>query len=99
MQPDRSGGNFAGDRRVNNGDKRALVHSFTLEDKIFWLSRVQQIGAFATTLFFLPYHFLLGGSALNVPRLTPKWPLCVRLVCSFQAKEGRTRWARLALER
>ena len=55
--------------------------------------------AFATTLFFLPYHFLLGGSALNVPRLTPKWPLCVRLVCSFQAKDGRTRWARLALER
>ena len=55
--------------------------------------------AFATTLFFLPYHFLLGGSALNVPRLTPKWPLCVRLVCSFQAKEGRTTWARLALER
>ena len=34
--------NFAGDRSVNNGGKRPLVHSFNLQDKIFWLSRVQQ---------------------------------------------------------
>jgi len=38
--------------------------------------------------FYPPYHFLLGGATLNVPRLVLEWALCSRLVGSFRRRKG-----------
>jgi len=41
--------------------------------------------------YYSPYHFLLGGSALNVPRLVLEWSLCLRLVGVFRRRKGERR--------
>ena len=41
--------------------------------------------------YYSPYHFLLGGSALNVPRLVLEWSLCLRLVGGFRPRKGERR--------
>ena len=48
-------------------------------------------GGFRHHAFLSPYHFQLGGSALNEPRLVLKWALCVRLVGGFRQTKGERR--------
>ena len=48
-------------------------------------------GGFRHHAFLSPYHFHLGGSALNETRLVLKWALCVRLVGGFRRRKGERR--------